>query len=412
MEAVVEQTTDRGTSRWEKIRFTGEGGEYFRIWIVNVFLSIVTLGIYSAWAKVRTKRYFYGNTYLDGSAFEYHATGIMILKGRIIAVLFLLMVLLLGRLHPLAEVAGFVVIALLAPFVIWRSTIFSARMSSYRNVRFGFTKGVGPLYRYLLLIPLMPILIGIAVAVVMYANGSIDFNTVEVGVDGEEMQKGSGAIGIIIGLAILSVYLLAPYIQKAVTAYYLSGHLYGQGKFRARLSAGKYYLIYITVFGLAVLAYLLIIALGVGVYFLFGAQLSEMADAARAGGMQKQAVFIIPFLLIPLVMTGIWFKSYIVSRIRNYSLSKLRLESAITFRSRIKVNRLFWIQFSNVLLLVFTIGLAWPWTIVRVTRYKLETLYAHLHGDLDEYVTQMQGRQSALGEEIGEAFDLDLDLGI
>lgn len=35
--------------------FTGSAGEYFRIWIVNIALSIVTLGIYSAWAKVRTK---------------------------------------------------------------------------------------------------------------------------------------------------------------------------------------------------------------------------------------------------------------------------------------------------------------------------------------------------------------------
>ncbi len=31
-------------------RFTGNGGEYFRIWIVNLMLTIVTLGIYSAWA--------------------------------------------------------------------------------------------------------------------------------------------------------------------------------------------------------------------------------------------------------------------------------------------------------------------------------------------------------------------------
>lgn len=36
--------------------FHGSAGEYFRIWIVNVLLSIVTLGIYSAWAKVRTRR--------------------------------------------------------------------------------------------------------------------------------------------------------------------------------------------------------------------------------------------------------------------------------------------------------------------------------------------------------------------
>ena len=40
------------------VQFNGRGGEFFGIWIVNILLSIITLGIYSAWAKVRTKRYF------------------------------------------------------------------------------------------------------------------------------------------------------------------------------------------------------------------------------------------------------------------------------------------------------------------------------------------------------------------
>ena len=51
-------------------QFTGTGGEYFKIWIVNILLSIVTLGIYSAWAKVRRKQYFYGNTRVAGSALQ------------------------------------------------------------------------------------------------------------------------------------------------------------------------------------------------------------------------------------------------------------------------------------------------------------------------------------------------------
>jgi len=37
--------------------FTGRGSEYFRIWVVNVLLTLVTFGVYSAWAKVRKARY-------------------------------------------------------------------------------------------------------------------------------------------------------------------------------------------------------------------------------------------------------------------------------------------------------------------------------------------------------------------
>lgn len=59
----------------EKFKFTGNAKEWFGIWIVNLFLSIITLGIYSAWAKVRTKKYFYQNTWVAGHNFNYHATG-------------------------------------------------------------------------------------------------------------------------------------------------------------------------------------------------------------------------------------------------------------------------------------------------------------------------------------------------
>ena len=55
------------------LRFEGTAGEYFKIWIVNLALSVVTLGIFSAWAKVRSKRYLYGNTFIGAHAFDYHA---------------------------------------------------------------------------------------------------------------------------------------------------------------------------------------------------------------------------------------------------------------------------------------------------------------------------------------------------
>ena len=81
------------------LQFTGDGGEYFRIWIVNLCLSVLTLGIYSAWAKVRRKRYFYGCTLLEGAAFEYLGNPVAILKGRIIVVLGFAAYALLKELH-------------------------------------------------------------------------------------------------------------------------------------------------------------------------------------------------------------------------------------------------------------------------------------------------------------------------
>src|SRR5882762_4688985 len=93
-----------GPGKRHPVEFSASAGEYFRIWIVNLALTIVTLGIYSAWAKVRKRRYFFGHTRIDGESFEYRANPIAILKGRLIAV---------------ALFAAFYAISHFAPLYIW-----------------------------------------------------------------------------------------------------------------------------------------------------------------------------------------------------------------------------------------------------------------------------------------------------
>ena len=63
-----------------EIRFTGSGSEYFRIWIVNLLLTLVTLTLYYPWAKVRRLRYFYANTLIDGQPLGFHANPWKILR--------------------------------------------------------------------------------------------------------------------------------------------------------------------------------------------------------------------------------------------------------------------------------------------------------------------------------------------
>ena len=125
-----------------EFKFTGTGNEYFKIWVVNLLLSIATLGIYSAWAKVRTARYFYGNTHLDGASFAYAAKPLQILKGRLLAVAVLVgYTLLQGLLGPLSPIITMVItavgIVLILPWVVVQSLTFHLRYSRYRNIAFG-----------------------------------------------------------------------------------------------------------------------------------------------------------------------------------------------------------------------------------------------------------------------------------
>ena len=72
----------------EQFNFTGKGLDYFKIWIINTVLIILTCGIYYAWAKVRKTQYFMQNSWFQGSHFNYHANPIAILKGNIFVLIF------------------------------------------------------------------------------------------------------------------------------------------------------------------------------------------------------------------------------------------------------------------------------------------------------------------------------------
>lgn len=124
------------------LKFTGRADEYFRIWIVNICLSVVTLGIYSAWAKVRRKRYFYGNTLLNDAAFEYLADPKTILKGRAIVLAVVVAFSLLGEFLNTAAI-GFVYLLAL-PYIVIKASRFNAINSAHRNVRFQFGNGFPP----------------------------------------------------------------------------------------------------------------------------------------------------------------------------------------------------------------------------------------------------------------------------
>lgn len=104
--------------------FTGSGKEYFKIWIVNLLLTILTLGIYSAWAKVRRLQYFYRNTRLNDTSFEYHGTPKAILKGRLIAVGLFAVYSIAGKVNPFLGVAIGLLMALVMPWLIVRSLRF------------------------------------------------------------------------------------------------------------------------------------------------------------------------------------------------------------------------------------------------------------------------------------------------
>jgi uncharacterized membrane protein YjgN (DUF898 family) len=139
-------------------RFVGEGSAYFRIWIVNLCLSIVTLGIYSAWAKVRREQYFHRNLLFNESAFDYHGKPQAILKGRAIAIVLLMLLSMAQQAGPLPYLFALLIIVFVAPALLIRALRFRAANTSYRSLRFSFEAGYGTAFKVVALNFLLTIL--------------------------------------------------------------------------------------------------------------------------------------------------------------------------------------------------------------------------------------------------------------
>ena len=129
-----------------KVHISGKGKEYFGIWIVNILLSVIALGIYSAWAKVRNKRYFYGHTSIAGDSFEYHGQPMQILKGRAIALVCVLVWSIAEQFSPELSLGLIVAFVLLLPLLARSNARLDAAMTSFRNVHFSFHGTVAGAY--------------------------------------------------------------------------------------------------------------------------------------------------------------------------------------------------------------------------------------------------------------------------
>ena len=135
--------------------FQGSASEYFGIWIVNLLLSLVTLGIYSAWAKVRRKKYFNNNTLIDNFGFDYHAKPISILKGRLIAVVFFIGYGMSASFHPFLPAVFLLIFFIALPWLVVRGSIFNARNTSHRGLRFDFIGTLGQAAKVFIALPML-----------------------------------------------------------------------------------------------------------------------------------------------------------------------------------------------------------------------------------------------------------------
>ena len=219
--------TETGVRETHGFSFSGSGREYFGIWIVNLLLSIVTIGIYTAWAKVRRLRYFYGNTWLDGHNFEYHAKPIQILIGRIVVVVVLVIFNILASISPILSLILIVPYLVGIPWLINKALSFNARVTSYRNVHFNFEGSYGRAFWVFVALPfIIPIVFGVFMAAVV---GSFQTGIAGVSQTNLIIVFGIAAVGA------LAYALFIPYISKQTNTYIAECTRFGSAKFEPNI---------------------------------------------------------------------------------------------------------------------------------------------------------------------------------
>lgn len=131
------------------LTFHGTGGSLFGIQVVNIFLTLITLGIYSFWAKVKVRNYLLSQTEFEGDRFAYHGTGRELLNGTLkAALIFGFPVALLSALPELLRAGNAIKIAaailvysiflVFIPFAMVGARRYRLSRTSWRGIRFSF----------------------------------------------------------------------------------------------------------------------------------------------------------------------------------------------------------------------------------------------------------------------------------
>jgi len=386
----------------EALRFTGSGSEYFKIWIVNVLLTIITLGMYYPWAKVRNKRYFYANTNLADRNFEYHATGKQLFVGFLIAMVLFILYVVLGQLHPLNGSVLMFVLFIALPWLIWRSLMFNMKVTSFSNVHFSFKGKLKQAYINFFAYPLLLVVILLGVNLV----SSIVITKLILNNDNLEWLGNVMPFILIVTLSL--TFYLGALIKKKNTEYVLNGSRYGQGIFTTNLEIKKFMMIMLKTIGIVLLIMIIVgiiaMLLGVGEEHLIVLNPENLKNEELPQGF----FVIIAALYISMIFVMILVMTYNVTRQRTYIYANTILDNKISFESTLRARDLAWVMISNLFLMVITIGLAFPWAKVRMARLMLENTLVDTSVGFDEYITQKQNEESSLGDQIGDAFDVDV----
>jgi uncharacterized membrane protein YjgN (DUF898 family) len=382
------------------VEFSGAGGEYFRVWIVNVLLSVLTLGFYTPFARRRTAQYFYSHTLVAGSPLEFTA------QQRTMVIGFVLLVVLYGAFNLASKTGQDTVVSLmmlagaaLAPY-FWGSAMrFRLNATRWRGVRLQFSAGWGQVYRASW--PLFVLALGWIAAFVL-ADALVP----------QELSGRARARAVLFvllwtsaGALVITVWSLMRLEYNYKSLLVLRGRIGGQpGRWKPVF--GDFVRIWLATLGVFLLSVLVlgaVLALVVGgsVMAVLNAPLASRGALAVVIGL---AIAVGTLLMVFLASAPA--RAYREARMFQLVWNNIGVSHMARFRCDLRTGRYVALRVRNIVLTLLTLGLFRPFAVASEYRMKTESVTLHVKGGLDQLAGQLAGEEQGLGDALADAVGL------
>ena len=384
-----------GNAQTYPIEFSGSGSEYFRIWIVNLLLILVTVGIYIPWAKVSKLKYFYGNTRIDGDAMDFHGQPSKMLRGTLIAAAFFGVYTMASRFSLWAGLAAALAFVIVWPVLYRASLKFRLSNTSWRGIRMHL-KPSSLAEVYWAVLP--PNLLLIMPLVLVGYKGS------ESPLQGTSQELWNGLVGL--GLILFVVTL--PYFVWRIKRFQVSHSAWGPLRMEFRSGFIDMYKVALKTLFMA----LLIVALFVAAVLLLMPGLFN-----RSGGGTQFLLGIFSGFLVVMGLFIAFFicmnilpRAYFSAHMQNLVWSRTG-NSHVRFKSDLSTGSYMGLQLKNYGLILITAGLYWPFAMVATRRMQIEAVNLKTRIALDTLTDAARKNETdALGDMAADMFDFDMGM--
>ncbi|MEJ6024198.1 YjgN family protein [Ramlibacter sp. PS4R-6] len=385
------------------LRFTGTGGEFFRVWIVNVLLSIVTLGFYTPFARRRTAQYFFSHTDVAGSPLEFTAQQRKMVIGFLVLVGLYIAFNVASETGQDATVAFFMLAgAVLAPY-FWASAMrFRLSATRWRGLRLQFAPSWGEVYK-----ASWPVFVIALVWIGVSFAAGVLFEPSQATGRGPRLPKIPGVFWLAVAAALVATVLCTIRLEFNYKSLLVLRARIGGESGRWKPVYGDFVRIWLATLGVLFLSMLTMVALIAGVVFLFVGKSKVPADL---GSLGFALLVLVPLAaLVGMLVAIAPVRAYREARMFQLVWNNVGVSQIARFKCDLSAWRYVLLRIRNVLLTVFTLGFWRPFARVSEHRMRTESVTLHVKGGLDQLAGRLARQQEGgVGDALADAVGLDL----